>query len=102
MSVTKFAIPEIIFGRGAIIHVAQCASRLGAKKVLLVSDPGIERAGWVDRVSQILEDEKLGWEYYGDVNSNPRDFQVRTGALVYRETQAIQVSLAHLVQMMIQ
>ena len=88
MSVTKLAIPEIIFGRGAMVHVGQCARRLGAKKVLLVSDPGLERSGWVDRVSRILEDENLEWEYYGDVNSNPRDFQVSQGALTYRETGA--------------
>jgi alcohol dehydrogenase len=88
MNVTKFAIPEIIFGRGSMVHVAQCARRLGAKRVLLVSDAGLERAGWVDKVSEILEKERLEWSYYGDVNSNPRDHQVRAGALVYRETGA--------------
>jgi alcohol dehydrogenase len=45
MDITKFAIPEIIFGRGSLNHAGQCALRLGAKKVFLVSDEGIERPG---------------------------------------------------------
>lgn len=46
MDITKFAIPEIIFGRGSLNYAGQCALRLGAKKVFLVSDEGIEE-GWL-------------------------------------------------------
>lgn len=88
MNATKFAIPEIIFGRGSMVHVAQCARRLGAKRVLLVSDEGLEKSGWVERVKDILEADRLEWVYYGDVNSNPRDHQVSTGANLYLETGA--------------
>ena len=88
MNITKFAIPEIIFGRGAMVHVAQCARRLGAKRVLLVSDEGLERSGWVERVTKILEGVRLECVYFGDVNSNPRDNQVHTGAQLYLETGA--------------
>ena len=52
MRISKFAIPEIIFGRGSIVHLASCAKRLGARRVLLVSDQGIVGAGWVDRMKQ--------------------------------------------------
>jgi len=88
MSATKFAIPEIIFGRGAMVHVAQCARRLGAKRVLLVSDSGLVNSGWVDRVAEILEDDKLEWVYFGQVSSNPRDSQVAAGAKLYQESRA--------------
>ena len=37
MRISKFAIPEIIFGRGSIVHLASCAKRLGARRVLLVT-----------------------------------------------------------------
>ena len=88
MKATKFAIPEIIFGRGSIVHVAQCALRLGAKRVFLVSDQGLENAGWVGKIKELLEAERLEWVYFGDVNSNPRDHQVHTGAQLYLDSKA--------------
>lgn len=88
MEVRKFSIPEIIFGRGSLRYVGLCARRLGAEKVFLVSDPGLEKAGWVDRVREVLDHEKLRWVYFSDVVSNPRDFQVEQGAAIYREEKA--------------
>ncbi len=83
MDITKFAIPEIIFGRGSLNYAGQCALRLGAKKVFLVSDSGIEQAGWVQRLMDILEKEGIKWVYYPGVTPNPRDFQVEQGAEFY-------------------
>jgi alcohol dehydrogenase len=88
MDITKFAIPEIIFGRGSLNYVGQCALRLGAKKVFLVSDTGIEKAGWVQQLMDILKKEGIDWVYYSGVNPNPRDFQIEQGAEIYRENAA--------------
>lgn len=88
MDITKFAIPEIIFGRGSLNHAGQCALRLGAKKVFLVSDAGIEEAGWVQRLMDILKKEGIEWVYYPGVSSNPRDFQIEMGAEFYRKNGA--------------
>ncbi|WP_243439512.1 iron-containing alcohol dehydrogenase [Fundidesulfovibrio soli] len=88
MKVTKFAVPEIIFGRGALVHVAHCARGLGANRVLLVSDSGLESSGWVDRIKDVLYDDGLEWIYFGDVNSNPRDRQIHDGANLYLEAKA--------------
>jgi alcohol dehydrogenase len=88
MDITKFAIPEIIFGRGSLNYAGQCALRLGAKKVFLVSDAGIEKAGWVQKLMDILKKEGITWVYYAGVNSNPRDFQVEQGAEIYRQNGA--------------
>lgn len=88
MDITKFAIPEIIFGRGSLNHAGQCALRLGAKKVFLVSDSGIEEAGWVQRLMDILEKEGIKWVYYPGVSSNPRDYQVEQGAEFYLKNGA--------------
>lgn len=85
MDVTKFAIPEIIFGRGSLNHAGQCALRLGGRKVFLVSDSGIEKAGWVDKLTDILKKEGLEWVYYPGVSPNPRDYQVEQGAELYRK-----------------
>jgi len=83
MDVTKFAIPEIIFGRGSLNYAGQCALRLGARKVFLVSDSGIEKAGWVERLMDILKKDGIEWVYYPGVTSNPRDFEVEKGAELY-------------------
>ncbi len=84
----KFSIPEIIFGRGSLRYAGRCARRIGAEKVFLVSDPGLEQAGWVDRLTETLEEEKLRWVYFNEVVSNPRDLQVEKGAALYRQEQA--------------
>lgn len=83
MEVTKFAIPEIIFGRGSLQHAGQCSLRLGAKKVFLVSDSGIEDAGWVQQLKDVLKKEGIDWVYYSGVTSNPRDSEVELGAQFY-------------------
>lgn len=88
MHVLKFSIPEIIFGRGSLEYAGLCARRLGAEKVFFVSDPGLEAAGWVQRVIEALDREKLKWVYYCGVASNPRDYQIQEGAAFYRENRA--------------
>ena len=85
MDVRKFSIPEILFGHGSLNYAALCANRMGAEKVFLVSDEGLEKVGWVERVFSILKKEQLTWHYYSAVNSNPRDYQVREGAERYRQ-----------------
>ena len=88
MDITKFAIPEIIFGRKSLNYAGQCALRLGAKKVFLVSDTGIEAAGWVQRLMDILKKEGVEWVYYSSVTSNPRDIEVEQGAELYLQNGA--------------
>ncbi len=88
MDITKFAIPEIIFGRGSLNYAGQCALRLGAKKVFLVSDAGIEAAGWVQKLMDILKKEGVEWVYYSSVTSNPRDIEVEQGAELYLQNGA--------------
>lgn len=82
---TKFAIPDVIFGHGAITHLPQCARRVGAKRIFFVSDKGLESAGWVDLVKELLKAHNLDCVCFNNVNSNPRDHQVHEGARLYLE-----------------
>ncbi|GAB6060307.1 iron-containing alcohol dehydrogenase [Desulfonatronum parangueonense] len=86
--ITKFAIPEIIFGQGSIRYLAQCARRLGAKRALLVTDQGLIGSGWAGHVMDILRCEDLDYLLFDKVNSNPRDYQVHEGADLYLREKA--------------
>lgn len=88
MDAYKFTIPEIIFGRGSLKYAGICAQQLGASKLFVVSDPGVEKAGWVDKLFEILRRENLDFVYYNDVVPNPRDYQVHNGAKFYEEKGA--------------
>jgi len=84
MDIRKFSLPEIIFGHGSMEYTGSYALQLGAKKVFLVSDPGLERSGWVGKLIGVLEASALKWVYYSNVSSNPRDYEVHLGADLYK------------------
>ena len=75
----KFEVPEIIFGRGLLNQVGSCAKRLGGKKVFLVSDEGLLRAGWVERVMKSLQDAGLAFVLFDQITSNPKDYEIEAG-----------------------
>ena len=82
----KFLAPEIVFGEDARCLVGRNARKLGAHRVLLVSDPGVAQAGWTGEVTSLLEAEGLVVTPFLDISPNPRDFQVMAGAERYRES----------------
>ena len=88
MDAYKFAIPEIIFGRGSLKYASICAQQLGASRIFVVSDAGVEKAGWVDKLFDILRAQNLDFVYFNDISPNPRDYQVHNGAKHYEETEA--------------
>ncbi len=80
----KFVSPEVIFGAGARKSVANYAKTFGVRKVLLVSDPGVKEAGWVDEISRVLDDEGVQYVNFNDVSPNPRSHEVMAGVEVYK------------------
>lgn len=83
----KFVAPEIIFGSGARLSVGNYAKTFGARKVLVVSDPGVVSAGWTKDITQCLEDQNIEYVCYTDVSPNPRCEEVMTGAEIYQNEQ---------------
>ncbi|SEQ10402.1 Alcohol dehydrogenase, class IV [Amphritea atlantica] len=81
----KFVAPEIVFGAGARKTVANFARSFGARKILLVSDPGVEAAGWVTEVAQDLQMGGFEYELFTDVSPNPRSEEVMKGAQIYTQ-----------------
>ena len=60
-------------GHGSMKYTGSYALQLGAKKVFVVSDPGLERTGWVGKLLDVLEASSLKWAYYSTVKSSPPD-----------------------------
>lgn len=81
----KFVSPEIIFGVGARKSVANYARTFGARKVLVVSDPGVVAAGWLEDISTLLSEEDIEHVTFTEVSPNPRAEEVMKGAQVYQE-----------------
>ncbi len=83
MDLRKFVAPECVFGVDARMLAASYASNIGARKVLIVTDPGVEAAGWTSDVVDGLKRAGLPYAVFDDVTPNPRAEEVMAGADVY-------------------
>ncbi|WP_026581442.1 iron-containing alcohol dehydrogenase [Bacillus sp. J33] len=91
MHINKFVTPEIIFGKNAIRQAGDACLRLGAKKVLIVSDDGVAKAGWLEKVMDICKESQLPFATFIDITTDPKDTEVVDGcrAFIEHECDAI-------------
>jgi alcohol dehydrogenase class IV len=80
----KFVAPEFVFGIDARKLAGRYARNYGARKVLVVSDPGVVAAGWTDDVLACLKEEGLEYAVFSSVTSNPKADEVMEGAELYQ------------------
>ncbi|GAB7387796.1 hypothetical protein BSNK01_16330 [Bacillaceae bacterium] len=72
-SIAEFRLPQAVFyGRGSFAKVGEQASLRG-RKTLLLSDRNMERAGYVERCREHLEQSGVAHVSYLDVNTEPTD-----------------------------
>ncbi len=64
--------PRIVMGPGAVAEVGREAQSLGARRVLVVTDPGIVDAGLLAPVRESLEAAELEISLFSEVSSDPR------------------------------
>jgi len=81
----KFLAPEVVFGVGALQLAGQYGRNLGGSRALVVSDPGVLAAGWMQQVVASVEDAGLEATLYTGVTPNPRIEEANAGAAVYAE-----------------
>ena len=62
---------RIVFGENSIERLGELARELGAKKLLVVSDPGIAAAGHVERVLKVLGASRLAFALFDKAVENP-------------------------------
>jgi alcohol dehydrogenase class IV len=81
----KFVAPEVVFGVGSLHLAGQYARNLGGSKALVVSDPGVLAAGWVQQVLASVDAAGLESTLFTQVTPNPRIEEITAGAMVYAE-----------------
>src|SRR5262245_60540209 len=62
---------RLVFGPNSVERVGELARELGAKRVLVVTDPGIVSAGHALRVEHSLQEAGLGTVVFDQVRENP-------------------------------
>ncbi len=82
----KFLAPELITGRGVRFHAGTFGRNLGGRKVLLVTDAGVSRAGWARDVTDSLVEAGLDVTVFDQVTPNPRSEEIMHGADVFNES----------------
>lgn len=85
LELRKFLAPEYVFGINARMKVGNYCSRLGGRKVLVVTDATLKALTWLKDVLQSLANAGMDAGVYAGVSPNPRDFEVMQGAELYRQ-----------------
>jgi 4-hydroxybutyrate dehydrogenase len=88
MSITTFSFPTpTLFGAGALAELPGRCQRLGLRRPLVVTDPGLLPTAAFRALSQALGESGQGqnWFVYSGVHPNPIEADVREAARVFRD-----------------
>jgi alcohol dehydrogenase len=78
---------RLVFGCGSSMRVGQLARDLGARRVLLVTDPGIVAAGHVGRIQGYLEAAGLEVTVFDHADQNPTTATIDRCVTVARQAK---------------
>ena len=81
----KFVAPEFIFGVGSRRRVGYYARNMMARRVMIVSDAGVESAGWLSALRDDLNEAGIASVVFTALTPNPKDHEVMAGARLYAE-----------------
>ena len=79
------AATRLVVGRNAVTQLGQLARELGATRVLVVSDPGVARAGHTAAGLDALAASGIATAVFDQFGENPTTAQVEAGTAVARE-----------------
>ncbi|CAN5305991.1 iron-containing alcohol dehydrogenase [soil metagenome] len=70
---------RVIFEAGGLARLGECAVSLGGKRILLVTDPGLEHVGHPQNAVKSLRESGLDVFTFDGVKENPTEREVITG-----------------------
>jgi alcohol dehydrogenase len=76
---------RVVYGPGTLARLGDVARELGGRRVLLVTDPGLEEAGHPQRAEAYLKAAGFDVFVFDEVRENPTSGQVEGGAEFARE-----------------
>ena len=79
---------QIEFGNGLIAKLPSYVRSLKASRAIVVGDPGVERAGLVEKVSSILKAGGIETVVFTDVESDPATRSVDEGVVLGKDHKA--------------
>lgn len=62
---------RLVFGAGTLARVGELAKEIGGKRVLVVTDPGIAKAGYPGKAIELIQEAGLVAEVFAEVHENP-------------------------------
>ena len=69
LELRKFVAPEVIYGAGGISLAGRYAKNFGGKKAMVVTDPGVTQAGWVEKVLDSLKNAGVPAVVFTEMNA---------------------------------
>ena len=87
-----FKVPQdIVFGMGSLKRLPELLEKSGSKKMMIVSDRGLEKLGVVQKVTDIVEAEGIETCSFLDILPNPTVDMVDEATKVYKESGATSI-----------
>jgi alcohol dehydrogenase len=80
-------LTRVVFGAGTLERLGELVREYGGRRVLVVTDPGLEQAGHPQRAIRSLHDAGLEVFAFDGVEENPSDRHVEAGLAVARSHQ---------------
>jgi alcohol dehydrogenase class IV len=77
--------PSIVFRSGAAADLGRIAGPRFGKRVLVVTDAGLIKAGLLEAPLQSLTDAGIGWSLFSEVSADPPEGQVSRAAAQARD-----------------
>jgi len=85
MSIVTWSFPTtVVFGNGSIHTLAAHVQRIGARRALVVCDPGVVKAGIAEKVRKVLEEAGVPAAIFDRVDPNPVLKNVVEGVAAFR------------------
>lgn len=76
---------RVVFGSGSVSRLGELSKEVGATKVLLVTDPGIQKAGHAEKCLSSLQASGIDVAVFHDVQPNPTTVDVDRGLAIAKE-----------------
>jgi alcohol dehydrogenase len=87
LRILPFPVPELFTGAGSLARLPETIQSRGIEHVFVVTDKGLMAAGLVQRLLNALEENRISFTVYDEVQPNPTIRNVEDGLRLYLSNQ---------------